>query len=89
MNEEQKNKAKAAHGKLQGWLEGWGVPSKWAKVGAALIIGATIGGMSTCTQSCKHVPRVQLTAEQVQAAHALYHAASGEPCIFVVENWKK
>ena len=79
MNEEQKQKAKDAHGKLQSWLEGWGVPSNWAKVGAALIIGATIGGMSTtCTQSCKHVPRVELTVEQVQAAETLYTAAGCE-----------
>ena len=33
---------------------------------------------------CEHI-----TPEQVHAAHALYHAASGEPCIFVVEDWKK
>lgn len=78
MNEEQKKKAKAAHGKLQGWLEGFGVPSNWAKVGAALVIGATIGGMSTCTQSCKHVPRVELTVEQIQAIETLYTAAGGE-----------
>lgn len=78
MNEEQKKKAKAAHGKLQGLLEGWGVPSNWAKVGAALIIGATIGGMSTCTQSCKHVPHVELTVEQVQAAETVYTALGGE-----------
>ena len=78
MNEEQKQKAKDAHGKLQSWLEGRGVPSNWAKVGAALIIGATIGGMSTCTQSCKHVPRVELTVEQIQAVETLYTAAGGE-----------
>ena len=78
MNEEQKQKAKDAHGKLQSWLEGWGVPSNWAKVGAALIIGATIGGMSTCTQSCKRVPRVELTVEQVQAAETIYTALGGE-----------
>lgn len=78
MNDEQKNKAKAAHGKLQGWLEGWGVPSNWAKVGAALIIGATIGGMSTCTQSCKTAPHATLTVEQVQAAETVYTALGGE-----------
>ncbi len=92
MNEEQKNRAKAAHGKLQGWLEGWGVPSRWAKVAAALIIGATIGGMSTCTQSCKHVPHVELTVEQVQAAETVYTALGGEVryrVIPVVEDWKK
>jgi hypothetical protein len=33
---------------------------------------------------CEHI-----TPEQVHAAHALYHAASGEPCIFVVEDVKK
>jgi hypothetical protein len=78
MNEEQKKKAKEAHGKLASWLVGLGVPANWAKVGAALIIGATIGGMSTCTQSCKHVPRVELTVEQVQAAETIYTALGGE-----------
>lgn len=89
MNEEQKQKAKTAHTKLTAWLEGIGVPANWAKVGAGIIIGASIGALSTCQQSCKSVPRVKLTAEQVQAAHALYHAASGEPCVFVVESVKK
>ena len=28
-------------------------------------------------------------ARQVQAAHGLWHAATGEPCIFVVEDVKK
>lgn len=87
MNEEQKNKAKAAHGKLQGLMEGWGVPSNWAKVGAALIIGAIIGGMSTCTQSCAVLPAP--TAAQLQAVHDAYHALSGEPCVFIVEDVKK
>lgn len=89
MNDEQKSKAKEAHSKLATWLVGLGVPANWAKVGAGLIIGGAVGCMSTCQQSCKHVPQVNLTVEQVQAAHALYHAASGEPCIFVVENIKK
>ena len=90
MNDEQKNKAKEAHGKLQGCLEGWGVPSNWAKVGAALIIGATIGGMSTCT-SCKHVPHVELTVEQVQAAEGVYTALGGEVRyrVIPVESVKK
>ena len=78
MNEEQKQKAKAAHTKLAAWLEGIGVPANWAKVGAGIIIGAAIGALSTCQQSCKTTPRVQLTVEQVQAAETIYTALGGE-----------
>lgn len=87
MNEEQKNKAKEAHGKLAGWLVGLGVPGNWAKVGAGIIIGGFVGCVSTCQQGCETMPAP--TAAQVQAAHALYHAATGEPCVFVVEDVKK
>jgi hypothetical protein len=87
MNEEQKNKAKDAHGKLASWLEGFGVPSNWAKVGSALIIGAAIGGLSTCQQSCAEMPAP--TAVQVQAVHDVYHAVSGSSCIFQVEDLQK
>jgi hypothetical protein len=78
MNEEQKTKAKAAHTKLAAWLEGIGVPANWAKVGAGIIIGAGIGALSTCQQSCKTTPRVQLTVEQIQAAETVYTALGGE-----------
>lgn len=78
MNEEQKSKAKTAHSKLAAWLEGVGVPANWAKIGAGIIIGAGIGALSTCQQSCKTTPRVQLTVEQVQAVETLYTAAGGE-----------
>ena len=78
MNEEQKQKAKAAHTKLTAWLEGIGVPANWAKVGAGLTIGAAIGTLSTCQQSCNSVPRVELTVEQVQAAETIYTALGGE-----------
>lgn len=78
MNEEQKTKAKAAHTKLSAWLDGVGVPANWAKVVAGIIIGASIGAMSTCQQSCKATPRVQLTVEQVQSIETLYTAAGGE-----------
>ena len=78
MNEEQKTKAKAAHTKLTAWLEGVGVPANWAKVGAGIIIGASIGALSTCQQSCNSVPRVELTVEQVQAIETLYTAAGCE-----------
>ena len=78
MDEEHKNKAKEAHGKLAGWLEGLGVPANWAKVGAGLVIGAAIGGLSTCQQSCRTMPHVELTVEQVQAAETIYTAMGGE-----------
>lgn len=87
MNEKQKEKLTEAHGKVTAWLEGLGVPGNWAKVGAGLVVGAVLGGLSTCQQGCRNVPGP--TAAQVQAVHALYHAASGEPCIFVVEDIKK
>lgn len=91
MNEEQKSKAKAAHTKLAAWLEGIGVPANWAKVGAGIIIGAAIGALSTCQQSCKTTPRVQLTVEQVQAAETIYTALGGEVRYRVVpvENIEK
>ena len=91
MNEEQKQKAKTAHTKLTAWLEGIGVPANWAKVGAGLIIGAAIGTLSTCQQSCKTTPRVQLTVEQVQAAETIYTALGGEVRYRVVpvENIEK
>lgn len=78
MNEEQKKKAKEAHSKLATWLEGLGVPANWAKVGAGIIIGAGIGALSTCQQSCKHVPQVELTVEQIQATETIYTALGGE-----------
>ena len=91
MDEEQKNKAKEAHGKLAGWLEGLGVPANWAKVGAGLVIGAAIGGLSTCQQSCRTMPHVELTVEQVQAAETLYTAMGGEVKyrVIPVEDYKK
>lgn len=91
MNEEQKTKAKAAHTKLAAWLEGVGVPANWAKIGAGIIIGAAIGALSTCQQSCKATPRVQLTVEQVQAAETIYTALGGEVRYRVVpvENIEK
>ena len=52
MNENQKEKAKVAHGKLTQWLTGLGVPANWAKVGAGLVIGGIIGALATCQQSC-------------------------------------
>jgi hypothetical protein len=78
MNDEQKTKATEAHGKVATWLEGLGVPANWAKVGAGIIIGGAIGCMSTCQQSCKHVPQVNLTVEQIQATETIFTALGGD-----------
>lgn len=88
MNETQKNKAKETHSKLTAWLTGLGVPDNWAKVGSGLIIGASIGALSTCQQSCANLP--QPTAAQIHTAHELYHSITGNPChIIPVEPIKK
>lgn len=47
---------------------GW---KRWLWAAGAIIAGA----IAWFTQGCTSV-----TAEQVHAAHALYHAISGEPC---------
>ena len=91
MNDEQKSKAKEAHSKLATWLVGLGVPANWAKVGAGLIIGGAVGCMSTCQQSCKHVPQVNLTVEQIQTIERIYTATGGDVKYRVVpvENIEK
>lgn len=82
MNEKQKEKLTEAHGKVAAWLVGLGVPGNWAKVGAGLVVGAVLGGLSTCQQGCRNVPVP--TAEQVQVVHDAYHALSGKPCVLVL-----
>lgn len=47
---------------------GW---KKWLWAAGAIIAGA----VAWFTQGCTN-----MTAEQVHAAHVLYHAVSGEPC---------
>ena len=91
MNETHKGKAQEAHSKLTTWLTGLGVPANWAKVGSGLIIGAVIGALATCQQSCNRLPS-EVTPAQIHAAHNLYHAVIGKPCpyrIIPVEDYKK
>lgn len=85
MTEEEKAKATAAHGKIATWLQGLGVPANWAKVGAGILVGAAAGALATCQQSCTNVPPPN--AAQIQAAHALFHAVTGEKC--VIERGEK
>ena len=91
MNEEQKNQLKESVGKLADQMSDKALASAkqqtnrlWKVLLYAVgIVMAGIAALAGFT-GCEHI-----TPEQVHAAHALYHAASGEPCIFVVEDVKK
>lgn len=91
MNEEQKNQLKDSIGKLADQMSDKALASAKQQTNklwkimlyAVGIVMAGIAALAGFT-GCEHV-----TPEQVHAAHALYHAASGEPCIFVVEDIKK
>ena len=91
MNEEQKNKIKEVVGKAADELsdkalaEARKQTNKLWKI-MLYAVGVVMAGIAALAgfTGCEHI-----TPEQVHAAHALYHAASGEPCIFVVEDVKK
>lgn len=91
MNEEQKTKIKEVMGKAADELSDKALAEArkqtnrlWKVLLYAVAVAmAGIAALAGFT-GCEHI-----TSEQVHAAHALYHAASGEPCIFVVEDWKK
>lgn len=90
MNEEQKKQLKESVGKLADQMSDKALASAKQQTNklwkimlyAVGIVMAGIAALAGFT-GCEHI-----TPEQVQAAHALYHAASGEPCIFVVEDIK-
>lgn len=92
MDEKTKDKAKDVAKELTqnaaAWLKEKAKSStgvmRWV-YGILFILAA--GALAVFFSACETVPKV--TAEQVQVAHALYHAASGEPCVFVVESVKK
>jgi hypothetical protein len=91
MNEEQKNQLKDSIGKLADQMSDKALASAKQQTNklwkimlyAVGIVMAGIAALAGFT-GCEHI-----TPEQVHAAHALFHAASGEPCIFVVEDIKK
>lgn len=91
MNEEQKKQLKESVGKLADQMSDKALASAKQQTNrlwkimlyAVGIVMAGIAALAGFT-GCEHI-----TPEQVHAAHALYHAASGEPCIFVVEDIKK
>ena len=65
---------------LTSLLTGWGIKESWAKIIAGAIIGALCAA-GLLTTACKHV-----TPQQLQQAHELYHATTGEPCLITTEN---
>lgn len=91
MNEEQKNQLKDSIGKLADQMSDKALAAAKAQTNRLwkvllYCVGVVMAGIAALAgfTGCEHI-----TPEQVHAAHALYHAASGEPCIFVVEDWKK
>ena len=91
MNEEQKNQLKDSIGKLADQMSDKALASakqQTNKLWKIMLyaVGVVMAGIAALAgfTGCEHI-----TPEQVHAAHALYHAASGEPCIFVVEDVKK
>ena len=91
MNEEQKNQLKESVGKLADQMSDKALASAKQQTNklwkimlyAVGIVMAGIAALAGFT-GCEYI-----TPAQVNAAHAIYHAASGEPCIFVVEDVKK
>lgn len=55
----------------------------WVKHLVAAIIGAAAAVATMTMTSCSDI-----TPQQVQGAHALYHVVCGRPCIFIVEEVK-
>lgn len=96
MNEEQKTKIKQTVGGIADELSDKALAEAKEQTNRfwkllLYIVGIMLAGIAALAgfTGCNGVPSVELTPEQVQAAHALYHAASGEPCVFVVESVKK
>ncbi len=67
---------------LAGLLTGWGIKESWAKIIAGAIIGAAAAA-GLLQAGCKNI-----TPEQLQGTHNAYHAATGKPCIFVIQSGK-
>ena len=91
MNEEQKKKIQELVGKAADELSDKALAEakeQTNKLWKVLLycVGVALAGIAALAgfTGCEHI-----TPEQVHAAHALYHAASGEPCIFVGETIKK
>jgi hypothetical protein len=94
MNEEQKTKIKEVVGNAAEELSDKALAAakeQTNKLWKLLLyaVGVMLAGIAALAgfTGCNGVP--QVTAEQVQVAHDVYHAVTGEPCVFVVESVKK
>lgn len=97
MNETDKEKLKGLFGKAADELSDKALAAakeqtnrvwKWLLYAVGIMLAgiAALAGFTGCAE----VP--QVTAEQVQVAHDVYHAVTGEPCMYrviPVENVKK
>lgn len=97
MNETEKNKIKETVGCLADELSDKALAAAKEKTNRfwkllLYAVGVMLAGIAALAgfTGCAEVP--QVTAEQVQVAHDVYHAVTGEPCMYrviPVENVKK
>lgn len=94
MNEEQKKKIQELVGKAADELSDKALTSakeQTNKLWKVLLycVGIALAGIAALAgfAGCNSVP--QVTAEQVQAIHGVYHAISSEPCVFAIESVSK
>lgn len=97
MNEEQKEQIKKTVGGIADELSDKALAAakeQTNKLWKILLyaVGVVMAGIAALAgfTGCAEVPHV--TAEQVQVAHDVYHAVTGEPCMYrviPVENVKK
>lgn len=97
MNETEKNKIKETVGCLADELSDKALAAAKAQTNRMwklllYAVGIMLAGIASLAAftGCAEVP--QVTAEQVQVAHDVYHAVTGEPCVYrviPVENVKK
>lgn len=82
MNKEDKEQAvKKGYNKLLEVLIKYGCNETVAKVVTGAVIGILVALFMT---SCDTI-----TPTQIHTVHDLYHKVTDEPCIFVVEDYKK
>lgn len=89
MDEKTKDKAKVVAKELTQDAAEWLKEEAKSSTGVmrwvyGILFILAMGALAVFFSACENI-----TPEQMQAAHALYHAASGEPCVFVVEAVKK
>lgn len=81
MDEQKKEQIKKGYNKLLEVLIKYGCNETVAKVVTGAVIGILVALFMT---SCDTI-----TPTQIHTVHDLYHKVTDEPCIFVVEDYKK